>query len=72
MDQKLRTYAERQTNNKRKANDLSRNNHGHQQQLAKRQNVAKVYNMGLGWVYTVRNAEKKGNASRDPDSNVFM
>ncbi|GJV35084.1 putative reverse transcriptase domain-containing protein [Tanacetum coccineum] len=23
-----------------------------------------------GWVYAVRNAEKKGNASRDPDSNV--
>ncbi|GJZ68754.1 putative reverse transcriptase domain-containing protein [Tanacetum coccineum] len=25
-----------------------------------------------GWVYAVRNAEKKGNASRDPDSNVVM
>nr|GEU35819.1 putative reverse transcriptase domain-containing protein [Tanacetum cinerariifolium] len=48
MDQKLRTYAERQTDNKRKADDLSRNNHGHQQQPAKRQNVAKVYNMGSG------------------------
>nr|GEU77891.1 hypothetical protein [Tanacetum cinerariifolium] len=162
MDQKLRTYAERQMNNKRKADDLFRNNHGHQQQLAKRQNVAKVYNMGSGerkpyggnlpkctkchlhhnglctqkcckcnkvghfardyrssgntnvanaqrdnranpkgnccfecgapghfkrdcpklknkdggnvnaqgWVYAVGNAEKKGNASRDPDSNV--
>ncbi|GKD89675.1 putative reverse transcriptase domain-containing protein, partial [Tanacetum coccineum] len=23
-----------------------------------------------GWVYAVRNIEKKGNASRDPDSNV--
>ncbi|GJW38680.1 putative reverse transcriptase domain-containing protein, partial [Tanacetum coccineum] len=162
MDQKLRTYAERQTDNKRKADDSSRNNHGHQQQPFKRQNVAKVYNMGSGekkpyggslpkchkfhfhhnvpctqkchkcnkvghfardcrgfgntnvanaqkdnravlkvngcfecgapghfkrdcpklknkdggnrsaqgWVYAVRNAEKKGNASRDPDSNV--
>ncbi|GJY47195.1 hypothetical protein Tco_0436258 [Tanacetum coccineum] len=30
MDQKLRTYAERQTDNKRKADDSSRNNHGHQ------------------------------------------
>nr|GEU80623.1 hypothetical protein [Tanacetum cinerariifolium] len=29
LDQKLRTYAERQTNNKRKANDSFRNNHGH-------------------------------------------
>nr|GEX64407.1 reverse transcriptase domain-containing protein [Tanacetum cinerariifolium] len=41
MDQKLRTYAERQTNNKQKADDSSRNNHGHQQQPAKRQNVTK-------------------------------
>ncbi|GJS58376.1 putative reverse transcriptase domain-containing protein [Tanacetum coccineum] len=48
MDQKLRTYAERQTNNKGKADDSSRNNHGHQQQPFKRQNVAKVYNMGIG------------------------
>ncbi|GJY12825.1 putative reverse transcriptase domain-containing protein [Tanacetum coccineum] len=162
MDQKLRTYAERQTDNKRKADDSSRNNHGHQQQPFKRQNVAKAYNMGTGekkpyggslpkctkchfhhngpctqkchkcnkvghfardcrgsgntnvtntqkgnganpkgngcfecgtpghfkkdcpklknkdggngsaqgWVYAVGNAEKKGNASRDPDSNV--
>ncbi|GJV14398.1 putative reverse transcriptase domain-containing protein [Tanacetum coccineum] len=133
MDQKLRTYAERQSDNKRKADDSSRNNHGHQQQPFKRQNVAKVYNMGTGeknpyggslpkctkchfhhngpctqkchkcnkvghfardspghfkrdcpklknkdggngsaqdWVYAVRNAEKDGNASRDPDSNV--
>ncbi|GKG24380.1 hypothetical protein Tco_0395008, partial [Tanacetum coccineum] len=46
MDQKLRTYAERQSDNKRKADDSSRNNHGYQQQPFKRQNVAKVYNMG--------------------------
>nr|GEU63074.1 reverse transcriptase domain-containing protein [Tanacetum cinerariifolium] len=25
-----------------------------------------------GWVYAIGNAEKKGNASRDPDSNVIM
>ncbi|GKB03267.1 putative reverse transcriptase domain-containing protein [Tanacetum coccineum] len=48
MDQKLRTYAERQSDNKRKADDSSRINHGHQQQPFKRQNVAKVYNMGIG------------------------
>ncbi|GKA61935.1 putative reverse transcriptase domain-containing protein [Tanacetum coccineum] len=48
MDQKLRTYAERQTDNKRKADDSSRNNHGHQQQPFKRQNVAKVYNIRTG------------------------
>nr|GEW75906.1 reverse transcriptase domain-containing protein [Tanacetum cinerariifolium] len=41
MDQKLRTYVERQTGNKKKADDLSRNNHGHQQHPSKRQNVAK-------------------------------
>ncbi|GKE09894.1 putative reverse transcriptase domain-containing protein [Tanacetum coccineum] len=48
MDQKFRTYAERKTDNKRKADDSSRNNHGHQQQPFKRQNVAKVYNIGSG------------------------
>ncbi|GJR43898.1 putative reverse transcriptase domain-containing protein [Tanacetum coccineum] len=48
MDQKLCTYAERQTDNKRKADDSSKNNHGHQKQPFKRQNVAKVYNMGAG------------------------
>ncbi|GJX51186.1 putative reverse transcriptase domain-containing protein [Tanacetum coccineum] len=48
MDQKLRTYAERQSDNKRKADDSSRNNYGHQQQPFKRQNVTKVYNMGTG------------------------
>nr|GEX19701.1 putative reverse transcriptase domain-containing protein [Tanacetum cinerariifolium] len=48
MDQKLFTYAERQTDNKRKASDSSRNNHGHQQQPSKRQNVTKIYNIGSG------------------------
>ncbi|GJY93387.1 reverse transcriptase domain-containing protein, partial [Tanacetum coccineum] len=47
MDQKLRTYTEK-SDNKRKADDSSRNNHGHQQQPFKKQNVAKVYNMGAG------------------------
>ncbi|GKF31785.1 reverse transcriptase domain-containing protein, partial [Tanacetum coccineum] len=44
MDQKLRTYAKRQTDNKRKTDDSSRNNHGHQQQSFKRQIVANVDN----------------------------
>ncbi|GJY09551.1 putative reverse transcriptase domain-containing protein, partial [Tanacetum coccineum] len=48
MDQKLLTYAEKQSDNKRKADDSSRNNHNHQQQPFKRQNVAKVYDMGTG------------------------
>ncbi|GKB20694.1 putative reverse transcriptase domain-containing protein [Tanacetum coccineum] len=103
MDQKLRTYAERQSDNKRKADDLSRINHGHQQQPFKRQNVSKKGNGAApkgngcfecgapghfkrdypklknkdggnrnaqGWVYAVGNAEKRGNASGNPDSNV--
>nr|GEV92080.1 putative reverse transcriptase domain-containing protein [Tanacetum cinerariifolium] len=42
---KLHTYAER-ADNKRKTDDTSRNNHVHQQQTFKKQNVTKVYNMG--------------------------
>nr|GEX63877.1 putative reverse transcriptase domain-containing protein [Tanacetum cinerariifolium] len=104
MDQKLCTYAERQTDNKRKADDSSRNNHGQQQHPFKRKNVAKRDNKTIpkgngcfeceapghfkrdfpklknkdrgnvnsqGWVYAVGNAKKKGNASRDSDSNVI-
>ncbi|GKD66180.1 hypothetical protein Tco_1308288 [Tanacetum coccineum] len=44
MDQKLRTCAERQNENKRKADDSSRNN----QQPHKKQNVAMAYTAGLG------------------------
>nr|GEX51778.1 hypothetical protein [Tanacetum cinerariifolium] len=92
MDQKLCTYAERQTNNKRKADDSFKNNHGHQQNNVAnpkgngcfesgapghfKRDCLKLKNKDgrkvnvLGWVYAVRNAGKKGNASRDPDSNV--
>nr|GFB45548.1 reverse transcriptase domain-containing protein [Tanacetum cinerariifolium] len=49
MDQKLRTYAERQNESKRKANNSPRNN---QQQPHKKQNVARAYTAGPG--------EKKG------------
>nr|GEU56571.1 putative reverse transcriptase domain-containing protein [Tanacetum cinerariifolium] len=42
MDQKLHTYAERQNDNKRKADDSSRNN----QQPHKKQNVARAYTVG--------------------------
>ncbi|GJT48034.1 putative reverse transcriptase domain-containing protein [Tanacetum coccineum] len=44
MNQKLRTYAERHNDNKRKADDSSRNN----QQPHKKQNVARAYTAGLG------------------------
>nr|GEY76311.1 reverse transcriptase domain-containing protein [Tanacetum cinerariifolium] len=83
MDQKLCTYAER-ADNKRKTDVTSRNNHVHQQQPFKKQNVAKVYNIktgkrkpyegslpknAQGWVYAVGNAEKNGNAPMNPNSN---
>ncbi|GJV32732.1 putative reverse transcriptase domain-containing protein [Tanacetum coccineum] len=42
MDQKLHIYAERQNDNKRKANDSSRNN----QQPHEKQNVARAYTAG--------------------------
>ncbi|GJZ16855.1 putative reverse transcriptase domain-containing protein [Tanacetum coccineum] len=61
MDQKLHTYAERQIDNKKKADDSSRNNHGHQQQPFKRQNVAKVYNMGTG--HFARDCRSSGNTN---------
>nr|GEY11902.1 putative reverse transcriptase domain-containing protein [Tanacetum cinerariifolium] len=44
MDQKLRTYAERQNDNKRKDGDSSRNNQ--QQQPYKKQNIARAYTAG--------------------------
>ncbi|GKD71983.1 putative reverse transcriptase domain-containing protein [Tanacetum coccineum] len=50
MDQKVRTLAERQAENKRKFEDTSRNNKN-QQHTFKRNNVA--------WAYTTRHGEKK-------------
>ncbi|GJS33896.1 putative reverse transcriptase domain-containing protein [Tanacetum coccineum] len=113
MDQKLRTYVERQSDNKRKADDSSRNNHSHQQQPFKRQSPRSTGNTNVantqkgngatpkgngcfecgapghfkrdcpklknkdggnrnaqGWVYAVGNAEKRGNASGNPNANV--
>ncbi|GKC64136.1 putative reverse transcriptase domain-containing protein [Tanacetum coccineum] len=123
MDQKFCTNAERQYDNKRKADDSSRNNHGHQQQPSRWQNghqghfahdckssgntngantqkgnganpkgnscfkcrapghfkrdCPKLKNKdggngnAQGWVYAVGNAEKRRNASGNPDSNVI-
>ncbi|GKC34311.1 putative reverse transcriptase domain-containing protein, partial [Tanacetum coccineum] len=45
MDQKIRTFADRQAENKRKLDDNSRNNQN-QQQPFKRQNVARAYIVG--------------------------
>ncbi|GKD58627.1 putative reverse transcriptase domain-containing protein [Tanacetum coccineum] len=47
MDQKVRTFAERQSENKRKLDDNTRNNQN-QQQPFKRQNVARAYTAGPG------------------------
>nr|GFC64034.1 hypothetical protein [Tanacetum cinerariifolium] len=57
MDQKLRTYAESQTNNKRKADDSFRNNHGHQQQPLKRSSS----NANIANVQKNNGANPKGN-----------
>ncbi|GJZ10431.1 putative reverse transcriptase domain-containing protein [Tanacetum coccineum] len=70
MDQKLRTYAEK-SDNKRKAEDSSRNNRGHfKRDCPKLKNKDGGDGKAQGWVYTVGNAEKRGNASGNPDSNV--
>ncbi|GJT52351.1 putative reverse transcriptase domain-containing protein [Tanacetum coccineum] len=47
MDKKIRTFAERQTENKWKFEDTSRNNQNQQQQN-KRQNIGKAYTAGFG------------------------
>ncbi|GKD97450.1 hypothetical protein Tco_1381347, partial [Tanacetum coccineum] len=71
MNQKLRTYAERQNDNKRKADDSSGNNHGYfKRDCPKLKNKDRGNGSAQGWVYVVGYTEKKGNASRDPDSNV--
>nr|GEW05055.1 putative reverse transcriptase domain-containing protein [Tanacetum cinerariifolium] len=63
MDQKLHTYAERRSNNKRKAGHFKRD-------CPKLKNKDEEKVNAPGWVYAVGNAEKRGKASRDPDSNV--
>ncbi|GJR30640.1 hypothetical protein Tco_1106872 [Tanacetum coccineum] len=96
MDQKLRTYAEK-SDNKRKADDSSPDNHEHQQQPSRgrmlpggkwlfelwrrsghfKRDCPKLKNKdggngnAQGWVYAVGNAEKRGNASGNLDSNVI-
>nr|GEY49432.1 putative reverse transcriptase domain-containing protein [Tanacetum cinerariifolium] len=84
MDQKLCTYAERSSSNINVVN-AQRDNRaipkgngcfecgapGNFMKDCPKLKNKDVGNVNVqGWVYTVRNAEKKGNASRDPDSNV--
>ncbi|GJV19543.1 putative reverse transcriptase domain-containing protein [Tanacetum coccineum] len=71
MNQKLRTYAER-SDNKRKTDDSSRNDNGHQQQPFKKQNVARVYNMGTGVLATqMLLILKKGNGAAPKGNGCF-
>ncbi|GJS30089.1 putative reverse transcriptase domain-containing protein [Tanacetum coccineum] len=51
MDQKIRTFSDRQAKNKRKLDDNSRSNHN-QQQPFKRQNMARAYTAGPGRIKT--------------------
>nr|GEV14672.1 hypothetical protein [Tanacetum cinerariifolium] len=62
-DKKLRTYAERQSNNKIKANESFRNNHGHQQQAPKRQNVARKCHKCNKVGYFARDCRSSGNTN---------
>nr|GEV15318.1 hypothetical protein [Tanacetum cinerariifolium] len=79
MDQKLRTYAKRKSDSKRKADDISKNN----LQPFKRQNVTKAYNLGSAEKKTYEGnapkctkcqcnhpTQRNGNAAGNPDSNV--
>ncbi|GJR98192.1 putative reverse transcriptase domain-containing protein [Tanacetum coccineum] len=61
MDKKILTITERQAENKRKFEDTSRNNQN-QQQLFKRNNVARAYTAGPAYVV--------GTAGTNPNSNV--
>nr|GEY70093.1 putative reverse transcriptase domain-containing protein [Tanacetum cinerariifolium] len=66
MDKKLRTYVKRQNDNKRKADDLSRNNQ--QQQPYKKQNVARAYTVGPELGHFKKNCPKlknNGNANEN-------
>nr|GEX16754.1 reverse transcriptase domain-containing protein [Tanacetum cinerariifolium] len=83
MDQTLHTYAERQSNNKRKADENNGANpkgngcfecgatRHFKRDCPKLKNKVGEKVNAPGWVYVVGNAEKIGNASRDSDSNVI-
>ncbi|GKF17026.1 reverse transcriptase domain-containing protein [Tanacetum coccineum] len=48
MDKRIRTFADRQTESKRKFKDTSRNTQNQQQQQNKRQNIGRAYTAGSG------------------------
>nr|GEW22353.1 putative reverse transcriptase domain-containing protein [Tanacetum cinerariifolium] len=86
MDQKLRTYAERSSGNTNVANTQRNNGENpkgnvcfecgatwhYKRDCPKLKNKNREKVNAPGWVYAVGNTEKRGNASRDPDSNVVM
>nr|GEW69519.1 putative reverse transcriptase domain-containing protein [Tanacetum cinerariifolium] len=65
MDQKLHTYAERQVYNMGTGEKKPYNGN-----LLKLKNKDGEKGNAPGWVYAIGNVEKRGNASRDLDSNV--
>nr|GFA31115.1 hypothetical protein [Tanacetum cinerariifolium] len=64
MDKKIRTFAERQTENKRKSEDTLRNIQNQQQQN-KRQNTRRAYTAGSGQKATCFECETKGHFKRE-------
>nr|GEW44457.1 retrotransposable element Tf2 [Tanacetum cinerariifolium] len=86
MDQKLRTYAERQSFGNTNVTNAQRNNGANpkrngcfecgatwhfKRDCPKLKNKDGEKGNAPGWGYAVGNAEKRGNASRDPDLNVI-
>ncbi|GJR26555.1 putative reverse transcriptase domain-containing protein [Tanacetum coccineum] len=95
MDQKLSTYAERQSDNKRKealggslhkCRPVAIINHNARAPRKPQSANKEAFMLGdcrvlnkdggngnaQGWVYAVGNAERRGNASGNPDANVVM
>ncbi|GJT95995.1 putative reverse transcriptase domain-containing protein [Tanacetum coccineum] len=64
MDQKIRTLAERQAENKRKFEDTPRNNQN-QQQPFKRHNVARAYTTGPRCAPKCTNCKRTGHSAWD-------
>ncbi|GJX99450.1 hypothetical protein Tco_0356469 [Tanacetum coccineum] len=64
MDKKIRTFAERQVENKRKFEETSRNNQNQQQQN-KRQNTDMAYNAGSGQKATCFECGAQGHFKRE-------
>ncbi|GKA32835.1 putative reverse transcriptase domain-containing protein, partial [Tanacetum coccineum] len=65
MDKKIRTFAERQTESKRKFEDTSRNTQNQQQQQNKRQNTGRAYTVGTGQKPTCYECGVQGHFKRE-------